>query len=108
MKLKEVLHSDAFKIYFWPIVIFYLLSIGMLILFLPMEPGSVKETVFVCIGNVIVLSFLWYLFYRYKKIKLKPIGKRAKTFLIILTIAGAIGLIFMLYDVLQHLIFLNS
>ncbi len=85
MLLKRVITSDAFRIYFWPIVIYYAFFIGLSFLFLPMEPYSLRETVFLCVVNVLTLAFLWTLVFRYRAVKGESVGKRTMVLLIILS-----------------------
>jgi hypothetical protein len=54
-------------------------------LFLPIEPDSPKEHVFVFIGTFIWLFCLWLLVARYRKITGKSVGKRTIVLLAILT-----------------------
>jgi len=83
--LKHLLKSDGFRIYFWPVFALYLFFAGLLFLFLPMEPSSSREAIFVCIGNIGILMFLWFLVFRYQRVKGTSIGKRAIVLLIILS-----------------------
>ena len=103
--LKRLLSSDGFRIYFWPAFVLYLFHAGLLLLFLPMEPGSSREILFVCIGNVAILIFLWYLVFRYRRVKCKSVGKRCIVLLIIFSIICFLGLVLILVSELY--LFIN-
>ena len=83
--------NDDFRIYFWPIFVFYLFGTFMLLLFLPLEPGSQKELVFVITGASLCVGCLWVLLLRYRKIKSKMPGKRVLILLVIVTVITFIG-----------------
>ncbi|MHC4571134.1 MAG: hypothetical protein ACYS0C_03525 [Planctomycetota bacterium] len=94
MIIKRIIKSDGFRIYFWPIFICYLLfPVLAFALFMPVEPSSLKEDVFVVYGGIVWMSCLWILVVRYRRIKGKSVGKRAKVLLIILTAAWLFSLI---------------
>ena len=86
MIVKRIVNSKGFRIYFWPIFVVSLFSIFLLWLFLPFEPHSRKEYIFVIIGSMAWLVCLWTLLIRYRKVKGRSIGKRALILLIVLTI----------------------
>ncbi len=92
--LKRLTQSDAFRIYFWPIFISWLIFplLAAMLIFGKLEPGSRKEFAFVSIGNVIWMTCLWIIALRYQRIKGKSIGKRAYILLIVLTIVIVGGL----------------
>jgi len=103
--LKRIITSDAFRIYFWPIVILWALFAGSLLIALPLEPGSLREKVFVCIGSLFNIRFLWTLVCRYRNIKGYPVGKRAIVLLVILTAILSISmLLIFVFDILPVLI----
>jgi hypothetical protein len=83
-KLKRVFRSDGFKIYFWPIFVLYLFNALLFALFVPLEPSSQKEFIFVHIGCAALLLCLWTLVVRYRKVKGRSVGKRAIVLLVIL------------------------
>ncbi len=87
---KRIINSDGFKIYFWPIVLCYLFTIGCGLLFAPFEAGSQREAVFVLIGGAAWILCLWILVVRYRKVTGKSVGRRCK---ILLTIVSAISLL---------------
>ena len=82
---KRIVNSDGFKIYFWPLAVCYLFALVMMFLFFPLEPESLKETVFVYILGLATMSCFWTLPFRYRKVKNKSVGKRAMILLIIIT-----------------------
>jgi hypothetical protein len=83
--VRRLLSSDGFRIYFWPIVAVWLLMTILLLLFLPLEPDSSREALYVCIGNVACLTFLWFLVFQYRRVKGKSIGKRPLVLLLVLS-----------------------
>ena len=86
---KRIIKSDGFRIYFWPIFACYLFTGICASLFMPVEPGSQKEAVFVFIGGAAWILCLWILVTRYRKVKGKSVGKRA---IVLLTILSAVYL----------------
>ena len=82
---KRIVNSDGFKIYFWPMAICYLFALAMMLFFFPLEPESLKETVFVYILGLAMMSCFWIIAFRYRKVKNKSVGKRAIILLIIIT-----------------------
>ena len=86
MILKRIVKSDGFRIYFWPIIVCYLFVFASAFLFTPFEAGSLRETMFLCMGNVTSLICLWVLVVRYQKVKGKSVGKRAIILLVILSV----------------------
>ena len=94
MILSRLFNSDGFRIYFWPIFIYWLLIIGCLFFLLPIEPESQKEYVFTIVGSVALLALLWILVGRYERIKGKALGKTTKALLIFLTAICLFGLMF--------------
>jgi len=85
--VQRLFSGDGFRIYFWSIVALWLFMIVLLFLFLPLEPESLRETIFVCIVNFACLTFLWYLVFRYRQVKSKSVSKRTIVLLLILSIA---------------------
>jgi len=103
--LKRIVTSDAFRIYFWPIVILWAFSAGSLFIALPVEPGSLQEEVLTCIANPFILGFLWVLVFRYRMVKGRSVGKRAIVLLVILTTILSIGLLLIFVcDILPSII----
>lgn len=99
--VKRVLHSDAFKIYFWPIFVCYLFISICLSLFLPLEPGSLREAIFVSLGGGIWILCLWILIVRYQRVKDKSVGKRT---IVLLIIVSATHLLYLVHTVIAFLI----
>ena len=91
MLFKRVVNSDVFRIY-WPLLLLWLFATVFLYLFLPVNPGSQKESVFVWTGTVAFLSCLWIVISRYRKVKGKSVGRRVKALLIILTVLCLFGM----------------
>ena len=104
MLVKRIVNSNGFKIYFWPIFICYLVSFVCWVLFLPMEPGSLKEFVFLCIGNILWLSCLWILVARYRKVKGKSVGKRTIILLSLLTVVCLVAVILTVASIIRLLV----
>jgi len=105
MLVKRIVNSDGFKIYFWPIFICYLISTVCLVLFLPMKPGSLKEFVFICIGNVLWLSCLWILVSRYRRVKGKPVGEKTVILLSLLTVICLVAVISMVASIIRLVVY---
>jgi hypothetical protein len=62
---------------------------------MPVVPGSNKEAVFVyTVGALWILCF-WILVVRYRKVKTKPVNKRAKVLLIIVSGVYLLSLVVM-------------
>ena len=95
--------SDGFRIYFWPIVTVWLFMTLLLFLFLPLEPDSSREAIFVCIGGFACLTFLWFLVFQYRRVKGKSVGKRT---LVLLSILSTAFLFYLAVFVLSRLLLL--
>ena len=85
--LRRLISSDGFRIYFWPIIAVWLFMTVLMFLFLPLEPDSSREALFVCIGNLTCLTFIWFLVFRYRQVKGKSVGKRTLVLLLVLSMA---------------------
>ena len=101
--VRRLLSSDGFRIYFWPIVVVWLFMTVLLFLFLPLEPDSSKENLFVCIGCFVSLMFFWFLVFRYRRVKSKSVGKRP---LVLLLILSTVFLFYLAVFLLSRLILL--
>jgi len=92
---KKIIKSNGFKIYVWPAGLCLVYCYALMLIFALtnksdhwlFEPGSLKEVVFVAVGDAALLLYLWIITYRYKKIKKKPVNNRTKVMLTIITIA---------------------
>jgi len=96
---KKIVNSDGFRIYFWPIAIWYLAFLIIATAFGGLgsfEPGSEKEEIFIIINNPLVIALLWTLAKRYKKVKGKSLNKRTIIMLSILTAIMSFGLVIMI------------
>jgi hypothetical protein len=93
VNLKSIVQSNGFKIYFWPILICYLINALCLYLFLPIEPDSRTENIFVLLVNLVLLGCLWVLVVRYRNIMGKSVGKRTIVLLVIFTAIDLVGCI---------------
>jgi len=98
--LKRMAARDGFRIYFWPIVIWWALAMGLLAIFLPMKPHTQRELIFVCLGGMLNVGLLWTLVYRYRRVMGRPLNKRTMIMLGIVTAVMAIGVIGMLAELL--------
>ena len=100
LMLKGIIKSNGFKIYFWPILVGILLFYLWIYIFflltnnLVLEPGSLREAIFVAGCNSVTLSFLWIIALRHQRITGRPIKKIVRISLIILSIAFLVFLIF--------------
>jgi len=101
LMLKGIIKSKGFKIYFWLVLGYVLLIyLCMFVFFLStdnwtLEPGSLRETVFIAVANFITLSFLWIIALRHRRITGKQMKKIVKIFLIIYSMAFIVFLISM-------------
>ena len=102
---KRIIKSDGFRIYFWPIFACYLFTGIYASLFMPVEPGSQKEAVFVFMVGAAWILCLWILVARYHKVKGKSVGKRAVVLLTVVSAIFLLGLILTaVIKILQHLL----
>ena len=92
--LERITTSQAFRIYFLPIFVLWLLCVFFLWLPVPFEPEGLKEHVFVSLGGPACLLCLWTLVVRYRTVRGKSVGKRALILLTILTVLTLLGLAF--------------
>ncbi len=105
---KKIIKSTGIKIYFWPIFFCYLfIYLWMFIFFLTskensyflgLQPGSLREAIFVAGVGAASLCCLWIITYRYKIIKEKSVNNRTKIMLTIITIAYLLFLIRLFFD----------
>jgi len=92
VNLNRIVHSNGFKIYFWPILVYWLISLLLMFIFVPFEPDSSRENLFVSINGLMLLCLLWLLVARYRKITGNSVGKRAIILLIIVSALLVIGI----------------
>jgi len=95
--IKQLTKKDGFKIYFWPIFFCFIFVYPWMFLFfltkkentyfLGLQPGSLREAIFVAGYGAVLVLYLWMITFRYKKIKEKSVNKRTKIMLTIITIA---------------------
>jgi len=96
--VRRLISSDGFGVYFWPIVAVWMFMTILLLLFLPLEPDSSREALFVCIGNFVCLMFLWFLVFQYRRVKGKSVGKRTLVMLLVLSTAFLLYLAVFLFS----------
>ena len=72
---------------------------------MPLEPGSVKEDIFVHLSGGAWVLCLWILVARYKMVKGKSVNKRTKIMLIIITAAVMLSWIFTFIEFLESYVF---
>ena len=99
VNLKRIFQSNGFKIYFWPILDYYLIFLLLMFIFMPFEPNSPRENLFVSINGVFLLCLMWLLVARYRKITGNSVGRRAVILLIILSVFFAVGITYAMVSI---------
>jgi len=96
MLFKKITNSDSFRIYVWPIAVYWIMFITTLVAFRVghgIEPDSKKETIFMILSYMFSIGLILTLTKRYEKIKGLPLNIRTIVILTMLTSVMTVVLI---------------